>query len=69
MNLDYKTTTKPGSLRTIHIIVIEAESLTTTIAKEVLIFAKARNPTKYEWQEIKEAVRLGRPLTIRGGKG
>jgi hypothetical protein len=68
MNLDYKTTTIEGKLRTVHIIVIEAESLTTTIAKEVLTFAKPRIQSKFVWKQLKEAVRLGESLTIKGGK-
>lgn len=68
MNLDYKTTTVTGKLRTMHIIVIEAESLITTIAKEVLIFAKPRIHDKIVWKQLKEAVRLGETLTIRGGE-
>jgi hypothetical protein len=68
MNLDYKTTTFGESLRTIHIIVIEAESLTTTRAKEVLTFAKPRIQSKFNWKQLKECVRLGESLTIRGGE-
>ncbi len=68
MNLDYKTTTIQGKLRTVHIIVIEAESLTTTIAKEVLVFAKARIASKIVWKQLKEAIRLGESLMIRGGE-
>lgn len=68
MNLDYKTTAIQGKLRTVHIIVIEAESLTTTIAKEVLTFAKPRIQSKFVWKQLKEAVRLGESLTIKGGK-
>ncbi len=68
MNLDYKTTTAhPDKLRTLHIIVIDGESLSTTRGKEVLQFAKNREIDKYGWKELKEAVRLGKSLTIRGG--
>lgn len=66
MNLEYRTSfVAPDKLRTLHIVVIDSEILTTTIAKEVLQFVKARNPTKHEWKELKEAVRLGRPLILR----
>lgn len=68
MNLSYKTTTThPNKLRTLHIIIIEEEVMTTTIAKEVFQFAKNRNIDKRSWKELKEAVSLGRPLTISGG--
>lgn len=67
MNLDYKTTTSGDSLRTIHIIVIDAEILTTTRAKEVLQFAKARIQSRFMWKQLKEAVRLGESIQIRGG--
>lgn len=68
MNLDYKTTTvAPDKLRTMHVVIVEDEFLTTTRAKEVLQFVKSRNPTKSEWKHVKEAVRLEEPLTIRGG--
>ncbi len=67
MNLTYKTTTNGKSLRTIHIITIEAESLTTTIAKEVLAFAKPRIQSKIIWKQLKDCVRLGESLRISGG--
>jgi len=68
MNLDYKITNlHPDKLRTLHIIVIDGESLSTTRATEVLKFAKNRNPNRSEWREIKEAVRLGLRLSIRDG--
>lgn len=66
MNLDYKTSfVHPDKLRTLHILVVDSEIITTTRAKEVLQFAKNRNPTKREWKELKEAVRLGTPLKLR----
>lgn len=66
MNLDYKiSTNSPDKLRTLHIIVIDGESLSTTRAKEVLQFAKNRSISKFDWKELKEAVRLGNPLSIR----
>lgn len=68
MNLDYKTTTAhPDKLRTMHIIVIDGESLATTRAKEILQFAKNRSIGKYDWKELKEAVRLGQSISIKGG--
>ncbi len=68
MNLDYKITTlHPDKLRTLHIIVIDGEALTTTRAKEVLQFAKNRSIARYDWKHLKEAVRLGEPLQIRDG--
>ncbi len=66
MNLDYKTSfVNPDKLRTLHIVVIESEILTTTRAKEILNFVKNRNPTKSEWKQLKEAVRLGLTLQLR----
>lgn len=68
MNLDYKTTTvAPDRLRTMHVVVVGDEFLTTTNAKEVLKFVKNRNPSKDEWRQLKEAVRLGTPLKLRDG--
>lgn len=67
MTLSYKTTTKEGSLRTIHLIVIDGERLETTREKEVLIFAKPRIYSKYIWKQLKECVRLGEPLEVSGG--
>lgn len=70
MNLSYKTTTAAAtasgneSLRTMHIVIVEDEILTTTRAKEVLKFVKDRNPTRWEWKQFKEAVRLGKPLKL-----
>lgn len=66
MSIDYKTTTQqPDKLRTLHMIVIDGESLTTTRAKEILQFAKNRSLPRYDWKLLKEAVRLGEALTIR----
>lgn len=66
MNLDYKTTTvKPDLLRTMHIIIIDSEILTTTREKEVFQFAKSRGIAKFDWRDLKEAVRTGKPLSIR----
>jgi len=65
MNLDYKTTTvDPNRLRTMHIVIVEDEILTTTRADEVLKFVKKRNPTKYEWKQFKEAVRNGEQIKL-----
>lgn len=65
MKLDYKiTTASPDKLRTMHIIIIDGEILTTTRAKEVLQFAKNRAIEKYDWKKLKEAVRLGVALNI-----
>lgn len=68
MQLDYKTTTAhPDKLRTLHIIVIDGEALSTTREKEVLVFAKPRLNSKHDWRDLKEAVRLGNSLQIKGG--
>jgi hypothetical protein len=67
MKLSYSISTIPGKLRTVHTIVIEHETLTTTKAKEVLVFAKPRIFDKIVWKALKEAVRLGEPLTVDGG--
>jgi hypothetical protein len=68
MNLDYKITTiGPDKLRTIHVAIVEDEFLTTTRAKEVLQFVKNRNPSRSEWKQLKEAVRLGKTLKIADG--
>jgi hypothetical protein len=64
MNLSYSTSAVSGSLRTVHTIVIGDEQLVTTRAKEVLVFAKPRIASKYEWKLLKEAVRLGKPLEL-----
>jgi hypothetical protein len=68
MNLDYKTTTSGNSLRTIHVIVIDGEFLSTTRSTEILQFAKNRNPSRYNWKQIKNAVRLGEQLRITNGQ-
>lgn len=67
MTLSYSISTVPGKFRTIHTIVIEHEQLVTTRAKEVLIFAKPRIFEKYTWKQLKECVRLGNSLEIKGG--
>lgn len=67
MRLSYSTSTVPGSLKTIHTIVIEHETLVTTRAKEVLLFARPRIFSKYVWKQLKECVRLGEKLDISGG--
>lgn len=67
MTLFYIPSTKLGSLRTIHNIVIDGKELKTTRAKEVLIFAKPLIYDKIVWRELKDAVRLGNTLEVRGG--
>lgn len=67
MTISYSTSTILASLRTVHIIVIEEEKLVTTRAKEVLLFAKPRMFDKYTWKQLKECVRLGNSLEIKGG--
>lgn len=52
----------------IHVLAINGELITTTKAKEVLSFGKARIKDKYVWKVFKEAVRLAQPLTIKGGQ-
>ncbi len=64
MQLSYSITAKDGSLRRLHIIVIDGERLETTREKEVLIFARPRINSKYHWKSLKEAVRLGESLEI-----
>ncbi len=66
MNLDYKTTVQsPDKLRTLHVLVIDGDTLSTTRSKEVLQFAKNRSISRHDWKLLKEAVRLGEALTIR----
>jgi hypothetical protein len=67
MNLSYTISANPGSLRTIHTIVIDGQELVSTRAKEILIFAKPRIYSKSVWKELKDAVRLGQPITVTGG--
>ena len=68
MNLSYKTTTVgPDKLRTVHVVIVEDEFLTTTRSKEVLQFVKNRNPNRSEWKQVKEAVRLGNELKLTDG--
>lgn len=68
MNIDYKiTTAHPDKLRTLHIIVIDGESLSTTRAEEIRNFAKNRGLPRSDWRQLKEAVRLGNHLSIKGG--
>jgi hypothetical protein len=65
MNLDYKTTTvDPNKLRTMHIVIVEDEILTSTRADEILKFVKRRNPTKFEWKQFKDAVRNGEQIKL-----
>lgn len=65
MNLSYKTTTMPGTLRTLHMLVINGEILTTTRKKELLVFAKPRINGKFHWKDFREAVRLEEALEIK----
>lgn len=67
MNLSYSISIAPNSLRTIHTILIDGEQLSTTRAKAILIFAKPHIFDKLVWKELKEAVRLGQPLEVKGG--
>lgn len=67
MTIKYSTSTATGSLRTVHTIVIESEQLSTTKAKDVLLFAKPRIFSKIVWEQLKEAVRLGESLEVMGG--
>ncbi len=65
MKLEYRlSTVDPNRLRTLHIVVVEDEILSTTRADEVLKFVKRRNPTKAEWKEFKNAVRNGEQIKI-----
>lgn len=66
LQISYSTTTKEGSLRTVHTIKIDGEQLITTRAKEVLIFAKPRIFSKHTWKTLKECVRLGESLEVMG---
>jgi len=63
--IEYKATTKPGTLITMHMVVIDGEILTTTRKKEVLLFAKPRINNKYDWEQFKEAVRLESSIQIK----
>lgn len=68
MNLDYKiTTAHPDKLRTLHILVIDGELISTTKANELRQFAKNRGVAGHHWKELKEAIRLGNHLSIKGG--
>ena len=67
MTLSYFTSTKEGSLRTIHKIVIDGKELTTTKAKDILIFAKPKIFSKNDWKQLKEAVKFRESLEIMGG--
>lgn len=64
MTLSYTPAIKKGDK---HIILIETDKLETTKAKEVLKFAEKRVFSKSVWKLLKEAVRLGEPLEIKGG--
>jgi len=61
--LEYRPSVTKGSL---HMIQIDDEKLETTVAKEVIKFAKARIDSRNAWKALKEAVRLAEPLTIAG---
>lgn len=67
MNIDYLPTVKAGSLRTVHVIVINGERLETTRSKEVLLWAKPRIFYRYTWKMLKECVRRGQRLQVGGG--
>jgi hypothetical protein len=67
MTFFYSTTTIPGTLRTVHTIVIEHKQLSSTRAKDILIWAKPRIFDKHTWKEVKAAVRLGTSLQVCGG--
>lgn len=67
MKLSYSTSTVPGKLRTVHTIMIEHETFTSTRAKEIRVWAKPRIFDKYVWKELKKAIRLGTNLTVDGG--
>ena len=64
MTLNYKPAIAKGQL---HILIINGEFISTTIAKEVLTFAKSRIQSKRDWKQLKECVRLGEYLSISGG--
>lgn len=67
MKLEYTPSTIEGTLRTIHKINIDGETLETTRAKEILKFAKPRIYDKFVWKELKKSVRLGHNMTVSGG--
>lgn len=67
MELSYVITYKDGSLRPIHNLVIGDEQIISTRQKEVLAFARPRITAKYDWKQLKEAIRLGNHLQIMGG--
>lgn len=72
-HISYKTTTAQStsagnpSTRTIHILVVGDEILTTTRQKEVMNFVKDRNPSRKQWRDFKEAVRLQKIYTSSEG--
>lgn len=65
MNLTYIPAVKKGAN---HFLQIGGEQILTTRAKKILDFAQPRITSKSDWKDLKEAVRLGEPLTITGGK-
>jgi hypothetical protein len=64
MTLSYLPAVAKGQL---HKLEIDGEKIETTRAKEVLDFAKSRLYDKSVWKELKEAVRLGKSMTVTGG--
>lgn len=67
MTLSYSTSTVPGSLRTVHTIVVDGNKLETTRKIEVLPFARPLVLDKSIWSELKEAVRLEKPFEVKEG--
>jgi hypothetical protein len=67
MTISYKTSTISGTLRTVHTIRIDEDELTSTRAKEILVFAKPRIFSKKTWKLLKKCVRVGEPLEVKGG--
>lgn len=66
MNLEYRTATvAPNSLRTLHIIIVNGEEFKTTVKSDILQFVKNRNPTKYEWKDVREAIWREEPLILK----
>lgn len=65
MYLSYKPAIVKGAA---HLLLINGEYISTTKQKEVLLFARNRITDKFTWKELKEAIRLGQPIEITGGK-
>lgn len=68
MTLNYSITYAENSIRPIHNLVINGESIITTRQKEVLNFARPRIQLKSDWKLLNESIRLGQHISISGGQ-